>query len=215
MRITPMILSEFATNCYIVQGPDPARCLVVDPAGEGERLLEALEGLHTRPEALLLTHGHYDHLLAVPQLQARWPDLPVYCHRADCPAELTEDWDGVAYPTATAFPHLRHYGEGDTVEAAGLTARVLHTPGHTRGSVTLLMGDALFTGDTLFQGDMGSTEYDGGDEEALLGSLARLAELPGDYRVLPGHDETTTLERERRENPCVHLALGRRSGKEG
>ena len=204
MTVTLLTLGDFATNCYLVRGEDPSTCAVVDPAGDGPALLAALEDLGVRPEAVLLTHGHYDHILAIPDLQARWPALPVYCHPLDCPQETTEDWDGATYPTVTAFSNLRHYGEGDGVAVSGLTFRVLHTPGHTPGSVTLLAGDALFTGDTLFQGDIGSTEYPGGDDAALAKSLARLAALPGDYRVLPGHDELSTLAEERAKNPYLH-----------
>ena len=86
---------------------------------------------------------------------------------------------------------------------------MLETPGHTPGSVTLRAGDVLFTGDTLFAGSMGRTDFPGGDEGQIMRSLKRLGELPGDYRVLPGHEEQTTLERERRSNYCLREAMGR------
>lgn len=203
MRVTPMTLGEFETNCYLVQGPVEGACLLIDPADDGPAIARMAGSLGVQPEAVLLTHGHYDHILAIPDLQSRWPQLRVYCHRLDCPASLTEEEDGVVYPTVTAFSNLVHYDEGDVVEAAGLAVRVLHTPGHTPGSVTLAVEDALFTGDTLFQGDIGRTDFEGGDDAAMARSLGRLAALPGDYRVLPGHDAPSTLDAERRENPYL------------
>lgn len=208
MHITQLTLGDFATNCYILQGPTGA-CAVIDPADGGAEIVRVLESMDARPEMVLLTHGHYDHILAVPFLQERWPGLPVYCHRLDWPKETTEVDMGVVYPTVTSFPNLRHYGEGDEVEVGGLTVKVLHTPGHTPGSVTLQAGEVLFTGDTLFQGDIGRTDFEGGDEGAMMGSLARLAALPGDCRVLPGHDETSTLSAERAHNPYLAQAVRR------
>lgn len=95
------------------------------------------------------------------------------------------------------------------VEVAGVDVEVLETPGHTPGSVTLRAGDVLFTGDTLFAGSMGRVDFDGGDERAMMSSLKRLGELEGDYRVLPGHEGQTTLERERRTNQCLRAAMDR------
>ena len=99
--------------------------------------------------------------------------------------------------------------DGNRLTCAGIDFTVLHTPGHTPGSVTLRSGDVLFTGDTLFEGSMGRTDFDGGDEEAMMRSLKRLGELEGDYQVLPGHEGRSTLERERQTNYCLRAAMGR------
>ena len=152
---------------------------------------------------MLLTHGHYDHFLAVPALQEKWDNLPVYVHPADCPTELTEYDMGQVFPTATALKNRRELAEGETVDIGSLSFRVLHTPGHTPGSVSLLAGDVLFTGDTLFCGSIGRTDFAGGDDALMRQSLARLKALDGDYRVYPGHEGETTLERERRSNPYL------------
>ena len=99
------------------------------------------------------------------------------------------------------------YGDGDVVKLGDLDIQVLHTPGHTPGGVCLLVGDALFTGDTLFQGSMGRIDFGGGSYEDIMASLARLAHLPGDFRVLPGHMDASTLERERKTNYYIREAL--------
>ena len=102
---------------------------------------------------------------------------------------------------------LNLYDEGDTLPLGGLTIHVLHTPGHSKGSVTLRVGDVLFTGDTLFAGSCGRTDLAGGSYEEIMSSLARLGRLEGDYHVCPGHDMTSTLERERQLNPFMQEAL--------
>ena len=110
---------------------------------------------------------------------------------------------GQVFPTATALKNRRELAEGETVDIGSLSFRVLHTPGHTPGSVSLLAGDVLFTGDTLFCGSIGRTDFAGGDDALMRQSLARLKALDGDYRVYPGHEGETTLERERRSNPYL------------
>lgn len=203
MQITQLTLGEFATNCYVLQGEDKGKCAIIDPADNGNEIQRVVESLHTVPEAILLTHGHFDHLLGVPYLQECWPDLKVYCHRLDCPAETTELYEGVTYPTVSAAGNLNHYAQDDKVDIGGLTVTVLHTPGHTPGSVTLIAGNALFTGDTLFRGDIGRTDFAEGDGLSMTQSLAKLAALPGDYDVLPGHDGMSTLNVERKSNPYL------------
>lgn len=208
MEIRCMVAGDFFTNCYIVWGGAPGRAVLIDPADNAPGLLRLLDGLRLIPGAVLLTHGHYDHILAVPGLQGRWPDLPVYCHPLDVPRALTERDMGRTYPTVASFANLRTLTDGQELELAGLAFRVLHTPGHTPGSVTFRAGDALFTGDTLFHGDIGRTDFEGGDDGQMTASLVRLAALEGDFRVLPGHEEGSTLEEERRGNPWLRAAAG-------
>ena len=178
----------------------------MDPADNGPRLVRLLEEEGLTPAAVLLTHGHYDHILAVPALQERWPDLPVYCHPLDVPAKKTERDMGRVFPTVAAFKNLTPLADGQALDIAGLAIAVLHTPGHTPGSVTFMTGDVLFTGDTLFCRSIGRTDFIGGDDRQMAASLRRLADLPGDFRVLPGHDEATVLSQERRFNPWLQPA---------
>ena len=154
---------------------------------------------------ILLTHGHYDHTTAVPDLVKALPGVQVYIHQADANGAGSQ-----LFPLAAQVKDLNNYDEGDTLSLGSLTIEVLHTPGHSKGSVTLKVGDVLFTGDTLFCGSCGRTDLRGGSYEEIMASLKRLGELEGDFHVCPGHDRTSTLERERKYNPFLLEAMGAR-----
>ena len=194
MEITTLTLGDYMTNCYLVRQEASSKCLVIDPGYEPQRILAQLEEKKLEPEAILLTHGHFDHVGAVQDIAAE-TDCDVYIGAADLglPPMIT---NGRLFYTHT-------YPAGGTLNLAGLTLRVLPTPGHTPGSVCLLTEDTLFSGDTLFRGSCGRTDFPGGSWEQILSSLKTLAALPGDYRVLPGHGPETTLEQERRQNPYL------------
>ena len=209
MEISVLQLGQIGTNCYIFRQEGGVKCGIVDPGDQGEQVAAWLKQRGLEPEAVLLTHGHFDHILGIPGLRKEWPGLPVYCHPADIGQDDTTRVFGQNFPTARSFGNITPYKEGDTVNAAGISLEVLETPGHTPGSVTLRAGDMLFTGDTLFEGSMGRTDLPGGDEEQIMKSLKRLGELEGDYQVLPGHEGQSTLERERKSNYCLKAAMSR------
>lgn len=192
MTITILPLGMLQTNCYILS--EGSRCLVIDPGGEPEKVLSLLEQEGLTLEAILLTHGHFDHVGGVRTLAAE-TDCPVYLCEADLslPAAMTS---GPLY-------HTHSYGEGDRLTLAGMEFSVLHTPGHTPGSVCLKFGEHLFTGDTLFAGSIGRTDFPGSSPAAMGRSLSRLAALEEQLHVYPGHGETTTLDEEKRYNPYL------------
>ena len=194
MEITTLTLGDYMTNCYILRQEASSKCLIIDPGYEAGRILSVLQQKQLEPEAILLTHGHFDHVGAVQDLAAE-TDCDVYIAEADLslPPMIT---NGKLYYTHT-------YPASGTLNLAGLAIRVLPTPGHTPGSVCLLVGDTMFSGDTLFQGSCGRTDLPGGSWEQIAASLKTLAALPGDYRVLPGHGGETTLDRERQSNPYL------------
>ena len=194
MEITVLTLGGYMTNCYILRQEASSKCLIIDPGYEAGRILSVLQQKQLEPEAILLTHGHFDHVGAVQDLAAE-TDCDVYIAEADLslPPMIT---NGKLY-----YPHT--YPASGTLNLAGLAIRVLPTPGHTPGSVCLLVEDTMFSGDTLFQGSCGRTDLPGGSWEQIAASLKTLAALPGDYRVLPGHGGETTLDRERQSNPYL------------
>ena len=153
---------------------------------------------------ILLTHGHYDHTTAVPELAKALPGVRIYIHQSDANGA-----GGRLFPLAGQVEELLFYDEGDTLTLGGLTIEVMHTPGHSLGSVVLRMDNVLFTGDTLFAGSCGRTDLPGGNYEQILDSLRRLARLEGDYHVLPGHDVDSMLERERQTNYYMKQATSR------
>ena len=209
MEISVLRLGQIGTNCYIFRKEGGYQCGVVDPGDQGEQVARWLVEKGLEAEAVLLTHGHFDHILGIPGLREEWPDLPVYCHPADIGEGETTGLFGENFPTVRSFGDITLYKEGDVVNVAGIDVEVLETPGHTPGSVTLRAEDVLFTGDTLFEGSMGRTDFPGGDEAAIMRSLKRLGQLEGDYQVLPGHEGRSTLERERKTNYCLKAAMSR------
>lgn len=202
MKIKSMQVGELATNCYILIDDVEKKAAVIDPGDEADRILAELRGLDAQVEYILLTHGHYDHIGAVAQLHEALPGTKVYLHKAD-----SRGTGFHVVPLADQVADLKYYSDGDTLTLGSLTIYVIHTPGHTPGGVTLQVEDVLFTGDTLFAGSMGRSDFPGGNTQQLFASLKRLALLEGDYQVLPGHDRTTTMGRERTSNVFVLEAL--------
>ena len=199
MLIKTIPVGQLETNCYVVTDEASLCCAVIDPGDESNTILDYLEENRLNCRAILLTHGHYDHVGAVEPV-AEETGATVYMHRAD-------DTDGADPRRPYRLgKNGEYYAEGDAVELPGLRFEVIATPGHTPGGVTLRCGDALFTGDTLFRGSCGRTDLPGGDTEELLMSLKKLCELPGDYEVYPGHMDSSTLERERCFNYYCRLA---------
>lgn len=200
MRIERLVLGELSTNCWLVSGEADGPLIVIDPAGGAAELLEVIGDRAV--SAVVLTHGHFDHLAAAGAvLQATRARL--LAHAADAPSLTTSKGTGASlfgfdYVSPAAD---RTLAEGDLVSGGDVRLRVLHTPGHTPGGISLLADSHLFSGDTLFAGSVGRTDFAGGDPAALRRSLDRLSSLPDDTVVHPGHGPETTIGRERRVNP--------------
>ena len=182
------------------------RGFLVDPADNPKKLISILEEKQICPEAILLTHGHYDHILAVPKLQERWKEIPVYCNAKDIPESLTEYDMGQQFPTVRAFKNVKTIEDGQELVIAGTEITVMETPGHTPGSVLFLTKDAIFTGDTIFQGSIGRTDFEGGNERQMMQSLRKINNLAiEDITLCPGHGDTTTLKWERAHNSYLKM----------
>lgn len=202
MLIKDFQVGRLDTNCYIVTDEASLACAIVDPGGDSGLILDYVESAGLKPACIFLTHGHFDHILAVKALCEALADIPVYIHDADLNGPDEMDASGLR-----GLANMRAYKEGDAVPVGGLTFTVMETPGHSLGSVTLRCENALFTGDTLFRDSCGRTDLVGGNMQSLLASLRRLHDLPGDYEVYPGHADSSTLDRERRFNYYIRCAV--------
>lgn len=202
MKVKLLRVGPIGTNCYILEDDQTNLAAVIDPGDEPELIHEALEKEGVEVRYLLLTHGHYDHTTAVPALHRVYPQADIYIHQADANGA-----GSTLFPLAGEVDDLKLYDEGDVIRLGDHEIQVLHTPGHSPGSVTLKVEDVLFTGDTLFAGSCGRTDLRGGSYEQIMQSLKRLGELKGDFHVCPGHEATSTLERERRSNPFLMEAM--------
>lgn len=190
MKVKLLRVGPIGTNCYILEDDQTNLAAVIDPGDEPELIQEALEKEGVEVRYLLLTHGHYDHTTAVPALHRVYPQADIYIHQADANGA-----GSTLFPLAGEVDDLKLYDEGDVIRLGDHEIQVLHTPGHSPGSVTLKVEDVLFTGDTLFAGSCGRTDLRGGSYEQIMQSLKRLGELKGDFHVCPGHEATSTLER--------------------
>lgn len=203
LKIHTLALGDYQTNCYILCDAASTGCCIIDPGYEADVILKKVAELGLNVEAVLLTHGHFDHVGAVEEIVTR-TGCPLWMHKGDW-ALANTPLTGYFYPLANCdFTDVHFCAEGDKLHIAGMDFLCLETPGHTPGSMCFLCENALFSGDTLFWGACGRTDLPGGDAGALRLSLRRLAGLEGDYRVYPGHGNSTTLSAEKRYNPYMN-----------
>lgn len=205
MHILTMPLGDYQTNCYILYGENQKEAIVIDPGFEGEKIINTLEKYHLTAKAIIATHGHGDHIGAIPKLKERFPEAEVMIgikdqnHLKDCRLSLINLMGGEITLEAD-----RLLQEGDLIEIGGITLQVLETPGHTQGGISLSTTGHVFVGDSLFLGDVGRTDLPGGSFETLERSIReKLYTLSEETRVYPGHGPTTTIGREKTGNHFV------------
>lgn len=207
MKIESMVLGAVATNCYFVINEETKETIVIDPADRADRILEkaSAEGLSLK--AVFLTHGHADHILAVPELRGKM-GIPVYASRAEeeLLADPNQNLSLALFGKSLSLKADVLTEDGQELEAAGMKFRVLFTPGHTPGGCCYYNQEEniLFSGDTLFCGSVGRTDFPGGSMGTLVRSIGeKLMPLADETRVYPGHQEETTIGAERRYNPYL------------
>lgn len=207
MKIETFVLGPAMTNAYLMYDEESKEGLVVDPGMGPDSLLRRIGELGIAVKAILLTHAHFDHIGGVEELRSL-TKAPVYLHRAeaDWMTEPQKNGSGLfpGIPAIVCAPADHLLDGGETLSLLGETFRVLHTPGHSPGSVTYVWGTTIFSGDVLFKNSIGRTDLPGGSYETLMHSISeKLMDLPEETRVLCGHGPETTIGREQMHNPYV------------
>lgn len=209
MKIDCLILGAYQTNCFVLRESNAAKdCLIIDTGLDAVELIDFLQRHKLNPVAAVLTHGHADHITGLVELRGRFPHTKVYIHKLDA-GMLTGEKDNLSSIAGVSFsPEHADFTieEGDVIEQANIKLAVLHTPGHTPGSICLYSKDEgiIFTGDTLFADSVGRTDFPGGNGTQLIKSIKqKLCTLPDETIVYPGHGPQTTISQEKASNPFL------------
>lgn len=207
LNLRGIVVGPVMTNCYFLKNKETGETIIVDPAAEADRICRTLERIEGHPAGILLTHGHYDHIMATNELRKKW-DVPVYAARAeeemlrDASLNLSASWEGVGY--SVKADHLLE--DGEVFEMAGFSIKMYHTPGHTEGSCCYYLEDedVLISGDTIFCENCGRCDLPGGNFAKMQESLRKIIpHLPKEVRIYPGHGEETTIHHEQSYNPYL------------
>ncbi len=211
MIIETLTIGAYENNCYIVRKDQEQKdCVIIDTGLDEDRLIEFLKENDYNPKAVLLTHGHADHIYAVPCIRDNFSEVKVYVHKEDAKALMEPHHNlsmmgGIELKTSPADVQL---SDGDVINESGIELRVLHTPGHSPGGICFYneKEKILFSGDTLFCDSVGRTDLRGGNMQQLLDSIQeKLVSLPDEVKVLPGHGPETTMGNEKRYNQYLQF----------
>ncbi len=199
MLIETVMVGTLETNCYILSAVDSGRAVVIDPGAEGERIAKALNKLNIKLETIILTHGHPDHIMGVKQLKEITRSR-VLMHREDLDLIRDKRLALMIGADEAGFEPNGFVEDGQKIEPAGIPLTIIHTPGHSKGSVCIYYKDTLFSGDLLFCQGVGRVDLPGGSQSQIVESLRRITRLPLQTKVYPGHGPSTTVEAELRGN---------------
>ncbi len=206
MRVERFLTGIISTNCYLAINEETKQTVVIDPAASSPKLMGYIEEEGLKIEAILLTHGHFDHIMGIDGFLKKY-DAPVYVHEDD--QEMMGDPklnQSSTYTAGYTFSGSESIRDGQTLHLAGYDFEVFHTPGHTPGCCCFYVRTegVLFSGDTLFANSVGRTDFPGSSTEALIRSIReKLLPLPDETRVYPGHMGETAIGHERKHNPYI------------
>ncbi len=205
MKYELVVVGALETNCYLVYSEETRDCAIIDPGADPEKIIAAIADLELKPAIVLNTHGHVDHIGANCDIVQKY-SVPLAMHAADTGMLQVSDYIELSLLLGARNSPApdRLLADGDEIAFGHAALRVLHTPGHTPGSVGFVHGGFLFSGDTLFCGGVGRTDLPGGSWKDLERSIReRILTLPEETVVLPGHGPWTTVEQERSSNPFL------------
>lgn len=205
MNVETFTVGAFQENCYLLVDDRSRKAVIVDPGGEGERLVEAIEDSGAELEAIWITHAHVDHVGAIAAIKRKW-DVPVYLHPADRRLYQAASRQAEVYgvPFEEPPPPDREFSDGQHLAFGGGGFTVMHAPGHAPGHVVIHGEGMALVGDCLFAGSIGRTDLPFSNPPQLAESLKKIAELPPETVVYPGHGMETTIAEERRSNPFLN-----------
>ncbi|WP_372519626.1 MBL fold metallo-hydrolase [Candidatus Ruminimicrobiellum ovillum] len=206
MLKTEFIVSgEFQVNCYIVYDETSKKAIIIDPGQDGKKVIDKIEKLNLKPEILINTHGHFDHTLSNDIIRQKY-NIPLAIHKDD--TEMLSDANKnfstiIGSPTIIKKADI-FFDKEETKETSFCKYYVIHTPGHSKGSVCILIDNILFAGDTIFKNSIGRTDLYGGDYDEIIQSLQKIKKFPPDTIICPGHGPFTTLKQELKNNPYLN-----------
>ena len=205
MNVETFTVGAFQENCYLIVDDRSRKAVIVDPGGEGERLVEAIEKSGAELEAIWITHAHVDHVGAIASIKRRW-DVPVYLHPADRRLYEAASRQAEVYgvPFEEPPPPDREFADGQRLELGDAEFTVMHAPGHAPGHVVIYGQGMALVGDCLFAGSIGRTDLPFSNPPHLAESLKKIADLPPETVVYPGHGMETTIAEERLSNPFLN-----------
>ncbi len=205
MIIKELVVGPLMSNCFIFGCKESKEAVVIDPGGDADRILLSLADSELKVKYIINTHGHFDHVSANGRMKdATGADILIHPLDAPMLGMLSSNAAVFGISVENSPPCDQTIEEGETVSFGNITLKVLHTPGHTPGGISLYTNGIVFVGDTLFSGSIGRTDFPGGDFETLISSIkTKLFNMDDDSRVLSGHGPETTIGREKRYNPFV------------
>ena len=212
MKIDRLILGAYQTNCYILRESEADKdCLIIDTGLEAGELVDFLQRHELNPAAVVLTHGHADHITGLVALRGKFPSIKVYIHKLDAEmlTSAKDNLSALAGVLLMSEPADFLIEQGDVIEEANIKLDVLHTPGHTQGGICLYSKDEglVFSGDTLFAEGVGRTDLGGNMTELIKSIREKLCILPDETVVYPGHGPVTTIAQEKANNPYLQQKL--------
>jgi hydroxyacylglutathione hydrolase len=206
--VNSVVVSPFATNCYLVREQNKNSCVIVDPGGDPDVIIFQLSELNLKPAAILITHGHIDHVMALSEINPN-NEIPVYAHIEEKSLLEKVALQGQMFGLPEMVtPEVSNWIDKEDINIDGLNFKVIHTPGHSPGGCCYQLESEIFVGDTLFESSIGRTDLPGGNYDQLIHSIkTKLFILSDEMIVYPGHGDQTTIDHEKKYNPFLRGEL--------